>query len=204
MDRRRSAPFRFPRVQPASRIQRPTSRRSHIPQGSTATNWNIRAGQGGFALSTPGTRPNSPAADSVRSGEVDDPTGQNERFRRSETCTGGAGGTRTHGRRIMSPLRILATFVDQCRSMAFSQVSSSARCQRQLILAGPFLSLCPQRVLNGPHEHPGGGIGRPSRQLENGVRTRSQRISIPMRRGPFPKTGAEPITFSQAMCGGWK
>lgn len=50
------------------------------------------------------TGPNSRAADSVRSGEVDDPTGQNERFRRSQPCIGGAGGTRTHGRRIMSPL----------------------------------------------------------------------------------------------------
>lgn len=32
------------------------------------------------------TGPNSRAADSVRSGEVDDPTGRNERFRRSGTC----------------------------------------------------------------------------------------------------------------------
>ncbi len=50
------------------------------------------------------TDPNPRAADSLRSGKVDAPTPKNQRFRRSETYAGGAGGTRTHGRRIMSPL----------------------------------------------------------------------------------------------------
>ncbi len=103
-DRRRSESLRFPRVQPASRIERATSHRSHLPQASTATSRSVHAGQGAFALQAPTPRPNSRAADSFRSGEVDDPTGQIERFRRSEACTSGAGGTRTHGRRIMSPL----------------------------------------------------------------------------------------------------
>ena len=57
-----------------------------------------------FGLSLEATLLNSRAADSVRSGKVDDPPPKKERSRRSEACTGGAGGTRTHGRRIMSPL----------------------------------------------------------------------------------------------------
>jgi len=92
--------------------------------------------------------PNSRAADSVRSGKVDTPTPQNERFRRSEACTGGAGGTRTHGRRIMSPSGILATLVDQRSSMTFLQVRAGMPCQHPFVFVGLFLSLRPERVPN--------------------------------------------------------
>ena len=82
--------------------------------------------------------PNPRAADSVRSGKVDAPTPKNERFRRSEACAGGAGGTRTHGRRIMSPLRILAVLADQRSSLSFSQVRRADQC---LVPCGPCRSV---------------------------------------------------------------
>lgn len=76
MERRRSQLFRFPRIQSASRIPCRTSHRNHIQRGSTATDWGIRAGERAFALLTPRAGPNQRAADSSRSGKVDDPTGQ--------------------------------------------------------------------------------------------------------------------------------
>lgn len=75
---------------PAS-VRHRTSQRRHKPYGSTATNRNIRAGQDASALPTQAPGPNSRAADLVRSGKVDDPTEQDERFCRSETCTSGGG-----------------------------------------------------------------------------------------------------------------
>ncbi len=59
----------IPRVQPVSRIRSPGL--AHAPRRN---------------LTPTTTEPNSRAADSVRSGTVDDPTGQIERFGRSETC----------------------------------------------------------------------------------------------------------------------
>ncbi|WP_413253425.1 glutamate synthase-related protein [Streptomyces pseudovenezuelae] len=94
------------------------------------------------------TEPNSRAADPVRSGKVDDPTGENERFRSSEPCKGGAGGTRTHGRRIMSPLRILAALAFASRSVVFSQVRWDDLCRHSPAFVSLFLSLRPQRVPN--------------------------------------------------------
>ena len=88
------------------------------PRSATTSTYSA-AGQRGWNSPDLRRTPNPRAADSVRSGKVDDPTPHDERFRRSETCTGGAGGTRTHGRRIMSPLRILAVLaihVDSWRS----------------------------------------------------------------------------------------
>ncbi len=73
------------------------------PRAATLSTYSA-AGQRGWISPERCRTPNPRAADSVRSGEVDAPTGQTERFRRSETCESGAGGTRTHGRRIMSPL----------------------------------------------------------------------------------------------------
>ena len=105
------------------------------------------AGQMGWRSPEHRRTPNPRAADSVRSGKVDDPTPKKERFRRSEACTGGAGGTRTHGRRMTSPLRILAAFADHCRFTAFLQVRRADQGQSCAVLGGLFLSLWP---LNGP------------------------------------------------------
>ncbi|MFF5359663.1 helix-turn-helix domain-containing protein [Streptomyces scabiei] len=122
---------------------------SKQPPGSRATPSFIysAAGQTGWSSSERRRIPNPRAADSVRSGKVDDPTGRIERFRRSETCKGGAGGTRTHGRRIMSPLRILAVLVNQCRFTPFLQVRRVHLCRPSAVLGGWFLSL---RSLRGP------------------------------------------------------
>jgi len=60
----------------------------------------------------------------------------------------GAGRTRTHGRRIMSPLRILATLADQCSSLTFSLVRRGEHDRSFSALVSLFLSLCPERVLN--------------------------------------------------------
>ena len=75
----------------------------------------------------PHPAPNSRAADSIRSARIDAPAPHEERFRRSATCGSGAGGTRTHGRRIMSLLRILAVLAFPCRSMTFLQLRRAAR-----------------------------------------------------------------------------
>ncbi|MGP3999547.1 class I SAM-dependent methyltransferase [Streptomyces sp. 8N706] len=52
--------------------------------------------------------------------------GQNDSLARP--C-GGAGGTRTHGRRMMSPFGILAALADQRSFLTFSQVKWSASCR---------------------------------------------------------------------------
>ncbi len=132
-------------------VQNPVPNQPQEPRSSSATaaNWNIHAGQGPFAPSTLATSPNPRAAESFRSGKVDDSTGQNERFRRSEACTVGAGGTRTHGRRIMSPLRILAALVDLRSSWPFYQVRRGLTPQSFPALVSLFFqSLCPTCVQN--------------------------------------------------------
>jgi hypothetical protein len=57
------------------------------------------------------TIPQVPRSSSEVAGRIDS----------SRVAPGGAGGTRTHGRRIMSPLRILAALADQCSSWPFSR-----------------------------------------------------------------------------------
>jgi hypothetical protein len=93
---------------------------------------------------------------------------KNERFRRSQPCTGGAGGTRTHGRRIMSPSRILATLVDRCSSWPFSQVRRGLAPQSFSALVSLFRSLCPTCVPNASRkdkpnwardDRPSSGVG---------------------------------------------
>src|SRR5215212_5500933 len=113
------------------------------PRAATLDNYSA-AGQRGWISPERCRTSNLRAADSVRSGKVDDPTPKNERFRRSEACAGGAGGTRTHGRRIMSPLRILAALADQRSSMTFSQVRCGYPYSGSSALVGLFLSLRPQ------------------------------------------------------------
>ncbi|WP_326585837.1 hypothetical protein OG889_30695 [Streptomyces sp. NBC_00481] len=83
-----------------------------------------------------------------RSDEVDAPPAKKERFRRSETCGSGAGGTRTHGRRIMSPFEDLG---DPCRSLlilAVSQLRRGLAPQSFSALVSLFRSLCPTCVQN--------------------------------------------------------
>lgn len=58
-----------------------------------------------------------------------------------------AGGTQTHGRRIMNPLGILAVLVDQRRFTPFLQVRRVDQRHPCAVLVGLFLSLWP---LNGP------------------------------------------------------
>ncbi len=135
------------------------------------------------------TGPNSRAADSVRSGKVDAPTPKNERFRRSETCAGGAGGTRTHGRRIMSPSRILATLVDHCPSWPFPQVRQGLAPQSLSALVSLFRSLCPTSVQNEPWKDKPDQLPRRSPQLGSAPRTRPQRISFPTHGGSAPAIG---------------
>jgi hypothetical protein len=180
MTRHRSDRFRFPRVQPASRIQCPTSPRSHVPKFNRCELEHPRR-SGASALPTPATRPNSRAADSVRPGKADAPPAKKERFRRSETCGSGAGGTRTHGRRIMSPLRTLATLVDQCSSWPFSQPRRGLAPHPFSTLVSLFRSLCPTCVQNASpdgHAHP---VQGPSPQLRRGSRNHAQRIPFPTR-----------------------
>lgn len=101
--------------------------------------------------------PNSRAADSVRSGKDDAPTPKNERFRSSQPCVGGAGGTRTHRRRIMSSFEDLG---GPCRSTLTLGVFPGQILFGASALLGPCQSfpvlvsnLRPERVPDG-HAHP--------------------------------------------------
>lgn len=85
--------------------------------------------------------------------------------RRSEACTGGAGGTRTHGRRIMSPLSILATLVDQRWFWPFSQVRRGLVTQPFSALVSLFRSLCPTCVQNASWKDKPNQLPRRSPQL---------------------------------------
>ncbi|MDX3695692.1 hypothetical protein PV726_36310 [Streptomyces europaeiscabiei] len=133
-----------------------------------------------------GTReiPNSRAADSVRSGEVDAPTPEDERFRRSETCGSGAGGTRTHGRRIMSPLRILATLVDACSSWPFSLFRGGLVPHSFSALVSLFRSLCPTYVQNASRKDKFGFRSSLSPSWETGPKPESS--GFPFQRAEDP------------------
>ncbi len=103
------------------------------------------------------------------------------------TASGGAGGTRTHGRRIMSPLRILATLVDQCSSWPFSQVRRGLAPQSFSALVSPFRSLRPTCVQNASRD----GQARLSietiTQLGSASPAHPQRIHLPT--GRFSVSG---------------
>ncbi|MER7513949.1 site-specific integrase [Streptomyces lavendulae] len=62
----------------------------------------------------------------------------------SPAARSGAGGTRTHGRRIMSPLGILAALAHQCPTVTFSQVRRLAVRLSVPVFVGLFLPLCPR------------------------------------------------------------
>ena len=81
----------------------------------------------------------------------------------------GAGGTRTHGRRIMSPLGILAVLADRCRFTPFLQVRWVDVCRCSSTLAGLFLSLRPQRGLNEAQRDQTEGLGDDRASSEKGV-----------------------------------
>ena len=118
----------------------------------------------------------------------------------SEACTGGAGGTRTHGRRIMSPLRILATLADQCRFPPFLQVRHVHLCQPCAVLVGWFLSLWSQRgscrsLRDLPHTE-----SRTSLQLNRRGPTMAQRIPLPALEALTPEVWvADDVSFPK--CG---
>ncbi|MCX4761848.1 low temperature requirement protein A [Streptomyces sp. NBC_01275] len=108
-------------------------------------------------------------------------SGRPGRFRRSKACSGGAGGTRTHGRRIMSPLRISAALADQCSFLTFSQVRRADPCQPCVVFVDVFLSLWP---LNGPWRSMSWTpttAAASSTQFSRGDRTLAQRIPLPTR-----------------------
>ncbi len=96
---------------------------------------------------------------------------------------GGAGGTRTHGRRIMSPLRILAVLVFLRSSWAFSLLRAHSACPFPGPFVSLFLSLRPQRVPNASSWGRTPAPGEGSRQLGPSSETRPQRILLPTRRG---------------------
>jgi len=123
---------------PAQRLHRPPLHAGAAtikPQRPTAS--NPGAG-GGIPLST---RPC--------------PTRLRPEHRNPEACAqvrrlhSGTGGTRTHGRRIMSPLRILAVH-DLRLSMTFCLVRAGQSCRHPRVFVGLFLSLRPERVPNEP------------------------------------------------------
>lgn len=92
--------------------------REDLPHRRTSTSAQVRAARtyaegNGVELTSSGF---SPLAQRPESAPM------MRRFPRSRTCTGSAEGTRTHGRRIMSPLGILAALADQRSSMTLSQV----------------------------------------------------------------------------------
>ncbi len=129
-------------------------------------------------------------------GESPDSPHPLRRLRRQETRTGGAGGTRTHGRRIMSPSGILAALADQCPVMTFLLVRPGAPCLRPSVFSGPSLSLRPNCVPTPP---PNGqrrrAVGR-LRELRVGARTRPQRTPLPTARRLSPGAEAEPLRHS--------
>ncbi|SOD77587.1 hypothetical protein SAMN06272781_5476 [Streptomyces sp. 1222.2] len=78
----------------------------------------------------------------------------------------------------MSPLRILATPVDQCSSWSFSQVRRGLAPQPFSALVSLFRSLCPTCVQNASRKDKPNQLPRRSPQPGSAPRTRPQRISL--------------------------
>jgi hypothetical protein len=97
-----------------------------------------------------------------------------ETFPQVRDLHGGAGGTRTHGRRMMSPLEILAALADQGPFVTFLLVRRGVSGRRASVFVDLFLSLRPDLA---PERHGHRTFGR-QRRLGGGLRTRFQRISF--------------------------
>jgi hypothetical protein len=119
------------------------------------------------------------------------------RFPRSERfclgLLGGAGGTRTHGRRIMSPLGILAALVDRCWSMTFLQLRAGELCRHPLALVGLFLSLRPEHVPNAPRMD---GLSRRGACCASSW----EALVIPRSGFPFQRAEAPPLYLGWSLC----
>ena len=135
----------------------------------------------------------------LRWAKVGVPTPREGRFSRSQPCDGGAGGTRTHGRRIMSPLRIFRLRPDLALIFPFQQVSGVQPFGPARGLPGPSGSFRPLRVHSGcTTSHPRRPLGPRRRQVcrqglvPHGFRRAEQRSALPAKRGLalWPEGGA--------------